>query len=113
MAFGSMMPMDTTIQPNQLMKQGMGILQQAQQRQGQQGLLQRLLNPQAPPTDLAAPGMPPNGGGGGSGGNPMQMGMLAKLFPALAGQQPPAMPTQQPAPVMPQGDPTGGLGGLY
>lgn len=99
--FGSMMPVDTTIQPNQLMRQGMGILQSAQaaQRQpGGQGLLQRLLNPQAQPTNLAAPGAPPNGGGG-----PMQMGMLAKLFPALAGGQ-------QQAPMRPQGDPAGALG---
>lgn len=71
------------------------------------GLLQRLLNPPGPaagaPTNLAVPGMPPNGG---AAPGPMQMGLLAKLFPALGGGQP-------QAPAMPQGDPTGGLGGLY
>lgn len=99
MQMPGMMPMDTTFQPNRLMQQGMGILNMARgQRQpqpgAQGGLLQRLLTPPAQPTDLAAPGMP---------SNPMQMGMLSRLFPALAQQQP----------MIPQGNPTGGLGGLY
>lgn len=88
MSFGQlvpgMQPMPIPqMQPNQMMKMGMAAMQQARgmQRPGgqpPQGLLQRLLNPTAPPTDLAAPGMAPNA-------DPSQMGMLAKLFPALAG----------------------------
>lgn len=88
MSFGQlvpgMQPMPVPqMQPNQMMKMGMAAIQQARGMQrpgqpGQQGLLQRLLNPTTPPTDLGAPGMAPNA-------DPSQMGMLAKLFPALAG----------------------------
>lgn len=125
MAFGSlvpgMQPMPISqMQPNQMMKQGMQALQMARGKsdggQPQQGLLQRLLNPAAPPpTDLAAPGMSANIGSiPGPGGNPMQMGLLAKLFPALMGG-PQTQPMGGGAGVgaMTSGAPSDALGGLY
>lgn len=124
MSFGQLvpgmqpMPIPSMQPNNQMMQLGMQAMQQARamQRPGQppQGLLQRLLNPAAPaPTDLAAPGLPPNAGIPGPGGNAMQMGMLAKLFPGLAGgQQAQPMGGMAPGPPMPQAPPNA-LGGLY
>lgn len=111
-SFGSlvpgMMPMAMPqMKQNGLLQQGMAILNASRQPQRgaapngqpQPGMLQRFLNPQAPPTDLAAPGMPPNSVPGPGG--PMQMGLLAKLFPQLmggmgGGAAPAAPPMPQP-----------------
>lgn len=108
---GLMFPIDNSpMQPNQAIKMGLQAMQQARG-------MQRPTGPQpGQPLDLAAPGMLPNVAPGmlqrlfsqqpqaGAAPGGQQIGMLGRLFPALA---------QQQQPVMPQGDPTAGLGGLY
>lgn len=115
MDFGSLVPGMMPMQPprqNALMGQGMQLLNMAQRARQPgpggmppQGLLQRLLNPGAPPPmNLAAPGQPPNGPPAPS---PTQMGLLARMFGG--GQPGGAPPMPQPAPPVA----TPGLGGLY
>lgn len=124
MAFGSMAPMPIPqMRQNNTMQQALQMMQMAKGMQGgggpgggqpaqpQQGLLQRLLNPAAPqggaPTDLAAPGMQPNGNATPALPGFMQAGLLGKLLPQLIGKAPPGM--QGIGGQMPPTAPTTGL----
>lgn len=104
MPFGSLVPAFNPMQPPALQDtglgaQGMKILQQAQQ----------MARPQA--------GAQPGGVQPGGVQQPPMMGLLAKLFPNMMGQQPtPGQPlslTPPAQPVMPNVAAPGSLSGLY
>lgn len=123
--FGSLAPMPMPMPQmrlNSALGHGLQIMKMAQQMQRdqagkppQQGLLERLLNPPGPPagtpTDLAAPGMNPNGSSAPMLPQFMQAGLLPRLMPQMFGG--PGGPAPMGAVTPPPQIPANPLGGLY